>query len=152
MKLSDILHQQAIIHEMQSRDKQGSLKELAQAAGKATGMSVQQILEVLEERENLGSTGIGGGVAIPHGKPEDMESVFLGLAISHDGVEYDSLDNKPVHIFFVILTPEHSTGGHLKVLAQVSRLLKQESFKKALLAAKTPEEIFALVREQDEEF
>ncbi len=152
MKLSDILHEKAIIHEMQSRDKHGSLEELAQVASNATGMDFHQILEVLEERESLGSTGIGGGIAIPHGKPANMETVFLGLGISQNGVDYDSLDNKPVHIFFVILTPEHSTGGHLKVLAQVSRLLKQESFKQALIAAKTPKEIFDLVGEQDEEF
>ncbi len=152
MKLSEILHKDAIVNELQSRDKQEVLKELSQAAARVSQATSDEILGVLEERESLGSTGIGGGIAIPHGKLPDENAVILGLGISKPGVEYDSLDNKPVHIFFVILTPEDSTGGHLKVLAQVSKLLKQEQFKTKLLQANTPESIFDIICEQDEEF
>ncbi len=152
MKLSEILHKDAIVNELQSRDKQEVLKELSQAAARVSQAQHHEILEVLKERESLGSTGIGGGIAIPHGKLPDENAVILGLGISKPGVEYDSLDNKPVHIFFVILTPEDSTGGHLKVLAQVSKLLKQEQFKTKLLQASTPESIFDIICEQDEEF
>ncbi len=152
MKLSEILHKDAIVNELQSKDKQGVLKELSQAAAKVSQATHDEILGVLEERESLGSTGIGGGIAIPHGKLPDMDSVILGLGISRTGVEYDSLDNKPVHIFFVILTPEDSTGGHLKVLAQVSKLLKQEQFKTDLLQTRTSEDIFDIICQQDEEF
>jgi PTS system nitrogen regulatory IIA component len=81
-----------------------------------------------------------------------METIIIGFGLSKDGVEYNSLDNKPVHIFFLLLTPENSTGGHLKVLAQISKLLKMDQFKQNLLEAQTVDEIFDIIKEQDEEF
>jgi PTS system nitrogen regulatory IIA component len=104
------------------------------------------------EREQLGSTGIGGGIAIPHGKLDLVGSILVGFGLSREGVEYDSLDNKPVHIFFLLLTSENSTGGHLKVLAQISKLLKMDQFKRGLLAATSVDEIYDIIAEQDEDF
>ncbi|MCA1786334.1 MAG: PTS sugar transporter subunit IIA, partial [Desulfobacteraceae bacterium] len=112
----------------------------------------EDIAAVLMERESLGSTGIGGGIAIPHGKLNGLTDVLLGFGRSHAGVEYDSLDGRPVHIFFLLLTPENSTGGHLKVLAQISKLLKMEHFKQGLKTAETIDDIYDIIMEQDEAF
>ena len=137
MKISEILSKDSIVADLVSTDKVGVIKELSKAVAQTTQADADQIARVLTERESLGSTGIGGGIAIPHGKLNSVESVTVGFGRSTAGVEYNSLDDKPVHIFFLLLTPEHSTGGHLKVLAQISKLLKMESFKEALRSAQT---------------
>ncbi len=152
MKISEILDKDSIIDDLKETDKPGIINELSRAvAGPRTG-TFEDISRVLTEREQLGSTGIGGGIAIPHGKLKTVESVTVGFGLSRAGVEYDSLDSKPVHIFFLLLTPENSTGGHLKVLAQISKLLKRDDFKQGLKSAKSAEDIFTLIEAQDEEF
>lgn len=152
MKLHEILSKDSIIADLTSTSKNGILRELALAVAKTTQAQPDEIAAVLMERESLGSTGIGGGIAIPHGKLNAVKSVTLGFGLSRQGVEYDSLDGRLVHIFFLLLTPEHSTGGHLKVLAQISKLLKMNPFKEALKAARSVEEIHDIIMEQDEEF
>lgn len=152
MRISQLLDKNSIIASLDARDKKGVIDELAAAAARATAATEQQIAEVLIEREQLGSTGIGGGIAIPHGKLNAVDSISIGFALSKTGVEYDSLDNKPVHIFFLLLTPENSTGGHLKVLAQISKLLKMNDFKNSLLAADSVDSIYEIIQEQDEDF
>ena len=152
MKLSDILDKNSIIPNLNSRDKKGVLEELASAITKRTGTEPKDIVKVLLEREQLGSTGIGGGIAIPHGKLDTLSSIVVGLGLSREGVEFDSLDNRPVHIFFLLITPANSTGAHLSVLAQISRLLKQSHFKENLMKAESVEEIGQIIHAVDEEF
>lgn len=152
MKISQLLDKTAIIDNLQARDKANVIKELAAAISQSTHATPEKIAEVLMGREALGSTGIGGGIAIPHGKLDLVDDIVVGFGLSPEGVAYDSLDGKPVHIFFVLLTPENSTGGHLKVLAQISKLLKTDHFKKGLIAAKTVDEIHHVIQEQDEDF
>ncbi len=152
MKLSDILEDNAIIADLKSTDKQGVLKELAIAVSKSAKTDSEEILKVLLEREKLGSTGIGGGIGIPHGKLSSIKSIIVGFARSIQGVEFDSLDNKPVNIFFLLITPESSTGSHLRVLAHISKLLKNDDFKENLTKADSIYEIKEIIREQDEEF
>ncbi|MCP4672002.1 MAG: PTS sugar transporter subunit IIA [Desulfobacula sp.] len=152
MKISQFLNKGSIIADLKASDKQGVIDEFALTISKTTKMSAKKIAEILLERENLGSTGIGGGIAIPHGKLDLMEAIIIGFGLSQKGVEYDSLDNKPVHIFFLLLTSENSTGGHLKVLAQISKLLKTDEFKKGLLSAKSVDDIYKIIMEKDEEF
>ncbi|WP_022668499.1 PTS sugar transporter subunit IIA [Desulfospira joergensenii] len=152
MKISEILDKDSIIDDLKSADKQGVINELSQAVAKNGTAPAPEIARVLMEREELGSTGIGGGIAIPHGKLNTVESVKVGFGLSRTGVEYDSLDGKPVHIFFLLLTPENSTGSHLKVLAQISKLLKREDFKLRLKSARTADELYEIIRDQDEEF
>jgi PTS system nitrogen regulatory IIA component len=94
-----------------------------------TGIETRQLVRVLMERERLGSTGIGGGIGIPHGKMERLTSLVLGVGISHQGVDFESLDGRPTRIFFLLMTPENSAGLHLKLLARISRLLKNYLFK-----------------------
>jgi PTS system nitrogen regulatory IIA component len=104
------------------------------------------------ERERLGSTGIGGGIGIPHGKIKDLESLVLGFGLSRKGIDFESIDGEPTHIFFVLITPEDSTGLHLKLLARISRILKNDHFKERLLNATDRDEIFEIIKEEDEEF
>lgn len=151
MKISDILKLDAIIADLKAKNKPEAIKELSQAVSVA-GAEVEDVAAVLLEREHLGSTGIGGGIAIPHGKLETVKSIAVGFGRSIKGIEFESLDNRPVHLFFLLLTPEHSTGGHLKVLAQISKLLKMDQFKERLLAAGSTEQIHQIILENDEEF
>jgi PTS system nitrogen regulatory IIA component len=152
MKISDILKLDAIIADLKAKNKPEAIKELSQAVSPVAGAEVEDVAAVLLEREHLGSTGIGGGIAIPHGKLETVKSIAVGFGRSIKGIEFESLDNRPVHLFFLLLTPEHSTGGHLKVLAQISKLLKMDQFKERLLAAGSTEQIHQIILENDEEF
>ncbi len=152
MRISQLLSKNSIIADMSATNKSGAIEELARAASDETNVSARQIAAVLMEREQLGSTGIGDGIAIPHGKLDSVNDITVGFALSRNGVEYDSLDNKPVHIFFLLLTPENSTGGHLKVLAQISKMLKMDQFKTQLMDASSMDEIYEIIMEQDEEF
>jgi PTS system nitrogen regulatory IIA component len=151
MKISQLLHKSSIIADLTASDKKGVVDELSASISTATTASAKDIATVLMEREQLGSTGIGGGVAIPHGKLDKVKSIQVGLGLSRKGVSYDSLDNKPVHIFFLLLTPANSAGEHLKVLARISQLLKIDQFKKRLLAAETADMIYEVIIKQDEE-
>ena len=152
MKISQLLDKKAVIANLGASDKKGVIDELSVAVSTTTTASAKDIAMVLMEREHLGSTGIGGGIAIPHGKLDTVKAIRIGFGLSKKGVEYDSLDNRPVHLFFLLLTPENSAGGHLKVLAQISKLLKIDQFKKRLLAAESVDSIYDIIIEQDEDF
>ena len=152
MRISQLINKNSIIANLKASDKKGAIDELALAVSQTTKASAKDIATVLMEREQLGSTGIGGGIAIPHGKLDSVTSIVVGFGRSRGGVEYESLDNKSVHIFFLLLTSENSTGGHLKVLAQISKLLKMEHFKQGLLTANSIDEIYDIILEQDEDF
>lgn len=152
MKISDILDKTSIIDDLTADNKTGVIRELAAGVATSANADPDSIASVLMDRESLGSTGIGGGIAIPHGKLDAVESVTVGFGLSRKGIDYDSLDNRPVHIFFLLLTPENSTGGHLKVLAQISKMLKLDQFKDRLKSASSADEIYQIILEQDEEF
>ena len=152
MKLSDILPRDAIIADLISTDKKGVLEELAASVAPIAKTGSKEILRVLLEREQLGSTGIGGGIGIPHGKLASINSIVVGFGLSRKGAEFDSLDHRPVHIFFILITSENSTGIHLKVLAHISKLLKTKNFKESLIKAKSVDEIQAIIYNLDEEF
>ncbi|MCG8472658.1 MAG: PTS sugar transporter subunit IIA [Desulfobacterales bacterium] len=151
MKILDVLQLDTIIPELTSRDKKGILEELATPVASATGLRQPDLVRVLLEREQLGSTGIGEGIGIPHGKMADLDRMVVGFGISRQGVDFDSLDGRPAHIFFVLVTPEQSTGQHLKLLARLSKMLKNDLFRKKLLTATTRDEIHAIIRHEDNE-
>jgi len=152
MKICDVLDREAILAELKSQNKKGILEELVAPVAKIAGVNPENLVKVLMERERLGSTGIGGGIGIPHGKMKDIESLVLGFGLSRRGVDFESLDGKPTHIFFLLVTPENSTGLHLKLLARISRILKNETFKNRLINASDGDEIFGIIKEEDEEF
>ena len=152
MKILDVLKKEAILPDLQATDKNSVLTELALPVAPLYGVSPDELVRVLLERERLGSTGIGGGIGIPHGKLRSLDKLILGFGLSRKGVDYESLDGKPTHIFFLLVTPEKSTGLHLRLLARISRILKNDPFKARLMEAETQNEIYALIEEEDEDF
>ena len=152
MRILEALNMNAIIDDLKAKDKKGVLEELVSPLAETTGIDQGTLVKVLIERERLGSTGIGGGVGIPHGKLAGLESIALGFGLSRSGVDFESMDGKPTRIFFLLLTPENSTGLHLKLLARISRLLKKGPFKERLLQAVDRDEIYNIIKEEDEDF
>jgi PTS system nitrogen regulatory IIA component len=152
MKILDALHRDAILTNLSSRDKEGLIEELAVPVARIVGVSSAELVHVLMERERLGSTGIGMGIGIPHGKLKSLDGLVMGFGLSRKGVDYDTLDGRPAHLFFMLITPENSTGLHLKALARIARMLKNEPFKEKLLRAQTPDDIIAIIQAEDEDF
>jgi PTS system nitrogen regulatory IIA component len=153
MKLTDILRKEQVIADLKARSKRSAMEELCQVLGKEhPSLDMKNLMEVLVERERLGSTGIGDGIAIPHGKLPDLDNLMLSFGRSLDGVDFDSLDGKPAHLFFLVVAPENSAGTHLKALARISRLLKSNVVRRELMEAKDTNDIFAIIEAQDEEF
>jgi len=151
MKILDVLLKEAILSDLKADDKKGVLEELVTPVARIAGINHDYLVKVLMERERLGSTGIGEGIGIPHGKVKDLESLVLGFGLSKKGVDFDSMDGQPAHIFFLLLTPENSTGLHLKLLARISRILKNDPFKQKLLRATNRDEIYSIIKEEEEE-
>jgi PTS system nitrogen regulatory IIA component len=152
MKILDVLDKDAIQVDLQAKDKIGILNELVTPIARITRIEQNEIVRVLMERERLGSTGIGGGIGIPHGKLKNLEKLVLGFGLSRQGVDFESMDGYPTHLFFLLLTPEHATDLHLKLLARVSRLLKKEPLKEMMMKATSAEEVIDIIIEDDEDF
>jgi len=151
MKIIDFLSPETILTRMKSTDKDGAIKELSDAVSVFTGIESEKIVSVILERERLGSTGIGGGIAIPHGKLKKLDRMVIGFGRSDKGVRFDSLDGKPVFIFWLLLSPYDSTGLHLRLLARIAKLMKDDEFKKKLMDAKSPEDVIHSIEAEDRE-
>ena len=150
MKIGELLPRGAIRSELQGQTQIEILRELTDLLGEPQkNIGIDKIVDVLLEREKLGSTGIGDGVAIPHGKLPGISGVLLSFGRSASGISFDSLDEKPAHLFFLLLAPENSAGIHLKVLARISRLLKDSSFRERLMKAKDADELYRIIVEED---
>ena len=151
MKISEILDKQAIKVGLTSTKKEDVLKELVEVLAQIEDMGDQRsIVKSLLERENLGSTGIGQGIAIPHGKTDKVEKLIAVLGVSKAGVNFDALDGEPVYIFFLLVAPKDCAGPHLKALAQISRLLIDTYFCQLIRRCKTPEEVFNLIKNEED--
>jgi PTS system nitrogen regulatory IIA component len=153
MKITDILDADSIIEKLIARDKKGVLEELV-AVLVAHGRlgDKEKAVQVLLERERLGSTGIGDGIAIPHGKLKAINGIICSFGRSKEGIDFQSIDEKPCHLFSLLLAPEDGAGDHLKALARLSRILKDIPFRKRLLEAATKEDIFSLIVEEDKRY
>jgi PTS system nitrogen regulatory IIA component len=153
MKITDILSPDLVIPELKGNTKPEILNELAQAlASKYKEISLNELNATLAERERLGSTAIGDGIAIPHGKLRGVKKIIGAFGRHRVGVDFDSLDGGMTHLFFVLVAPEDSASLHLKALAHVSRLLKDGSFRDRLIAAGDDGEIFQLIKDEDSKF
>ncbi len=153
MKLSELLNQKNIIADLNAGDKRGVLEELVEALiHNEASIDKPALLKVLLEREHLGSTGIGDGVAIPHGKYHGISQPLVSFGRSRKGVDFESMDGQPAHLFFLLVAPEDSANIHLKVLATIARILKNSAFRKALMDARSGEEIYQKILQYDEEF
>ncbi|MBX7149512.1 PTS sugar transporter subunit IIA [bacterium] len=150
MKLRDILKKEAVCGDLVSTDKKDVLDELSRlTAAQYPGLKAEDVLRVLLEREKLGSTGVGYGVAIPHGKIAGLNQIVSFFGRSKSGIEFQSHDHKLASLFFVLLAPENVVGNHLQALARLSRLLKGEEIRHRLLEAKDIQLYDVLIAEDD---
>jgi PTS system nitrogen regulatory IIA component len=151
LKILDFLSANAIVTELSATTKKGVLEELVAVLAKEGKVKeTQATVEVLLEREKLGSTGIGQGIAIPHAKTDQASAVSAAFGLSRRGVQFDALDGDPVNIFFLLVAPPDAAALHLKALARISRLLKDKFFRQSLRETKTAAEILKLIKDEDQ--
>jgi nitrogen PTS system EIIA component len=151
MKLSELITPEDISARLTAGDKLGVLKELVGLLGRRRpGLDTDGMLKTLLERERLGSTGTGEGVAIPHGKADSISELMICFGKSETGIDFDAMDGKPVHLFFLLVAPTDSIGTHLSALARISNLLNNESVRRDLLEAEGVDAIHDLIRKGDE--
>ncbi|MEA3223016.1 MAG: PTS sugar transporter subunit IIA [Thermodesulfobacteriota bacterium] len=149
MKIVDILKPKSIVFDIKKETKKDILTALAGPIAKAYNLDLDEVVTILLNREKLGSTGIGEGVAIPHGKIRGLKSITASIGKSAEGLDFDALDGKPCHIFFLLMAPADFTSGHLKALARVSMMLKNSDFRNKLMKASSSKEIYSIIEEQD---
>jgi len=153
MRIGELLSKSLIIANLSAKDKKNVLQEMVnRIVNTETDIDGTELLQVLLEREELGSTGIGDGIAIPHGKVKKIDRLIVSCGRSIEGVDFQSMDGKPTHIIFLLIAPENSAGVHLKALARISRLLKDGDFRKSLMEANTDEEIYDSIISEDEKY
>jgi len=153
MHLSELLNEKAISLSLASRDKESCIKELVQLLESAHGVNTRgEILSKVLQRESMMSTGIGNGVAIPHGKTRLLDHLVAACGVSPTGMEFDSMDGEPATLFILLVSPESLRGPHVKALANVSRLFKEESVRNALRESRTPQEFMSVLREAEGRF
>ena len=146
----DILIRDAVILALGIRGKRDVLAEMAAALAKVEPqIEADRLLEVLQEREALQSTGIGEGVAIPHGKLAGLDRLVASFARSREGIDFDSIDGQPTHHFFLLVVPEHSGGQYLKALARISRFFRDSDFRQKLADAESLEDAVRTIEEED---
>ena len=152
MRLLEYLPKEAVLADLKARDKKSVLEELAAPVAEIAGVKSADLVQVLMERERLGTTGIGNGIGIPHGKMKHLDSLVIGFGLSRTGIDFESMDARPTHIFFLLAAPENSTELHLKILARISKILKHETFREKLLQAQDSDAIYSVIGDEDEEF
>jgi PTS system nitrogen regulatory IIA component len=147
MRLSELLNPQAITTRLQARGKREAIAELVELLETAHGLSSQgEILDRVLRREAMMSTGIGNGIAIPHGKARLVDRLVAACGVSPEGIDYESADGEPATLFVLLVAPESGGAMHVKVLANISRLLKEESVRRMLREANGPEAFFAVLK------
>ncbi|MCP4649872.1 MAG: PTS sugar transporter subunit IIA [PVC group bacterium] len=150
MKIMDFLSEKALCADLKATTKKEIIEELVSSLVDAQIIKDKsKLIKILLERESLGSTGIGQGVAIPHGKSESVKKLVAAFGLSKNGVNFDSLDGEPVYIFFLLVAPEDSAGPHLKALARISRLLKDKYFRDTLRSAKDEKMLAKIIKQED---
>jgi nitrogen PTS system EIIA component len=153
MKIDEILKKDYVIADIAGKNKSDVIKEMTECLKQNNTIKDDQALyTTLMEREKLGSTGIGENVAIPHGKSDELTQIITVFARSLSGIDFESLDQKPVHFVCMVIAPAHSTGQHLKVLARISRLFKNQTFREGILKAEDSNAIYSILLEEDSKF
>jgi len=150
MRIEDILAPELVLTTLDATTKAGVLDELAAAtAARHPEIDRERLVQALDERERLNSTALGQGIAIPHGKLPGLKRVLAAFARSRDGVDFQSLDGKPTYLFFLLVAPEEAAGAHVKALARVSRLLKDEGFRTRLREAPDAAALYRIICDED---
>ncbi len=153
MRIMDFLNRKAVTVSLKAKDKKGIIGELVDLvvkAGEVKPKNREELVKTLLDRELLGSTGIGQGIGIPHGKSSNVKKLIGAVGISSEGVDFDSLDGEAVYIFILLLAPQDSAGPHLKALARISRLLKDRYFQDLLKTAKNEKELISIIIKEDQ--
>lgn len=145
MEIEDILDLESVVTCFKATSKKQALEELSDKASKTIGQTEQEIFDVLLERERLGTTGVGDGIAIPHGKIAGLNRLFGIFARLESPIQFDAVDGQPVDLIFLLLAPESASAAHLKILSRISRVLRDHSKCEKLRAAPTPEKIYSLL-------
>src|SRR5215467_5151583 len=152
MKFADFVSTDAIRAKLAADDKEGVIREMTQSladAGKVAAGELEGIVEAILKREELGSTGIGRGVAVPHTKHPSVHELVGAVAVSDEGVDFDSLDGEKVHLLFLLISPPDRPGDHLRALENISRQLRDDTFCRFLKQSKTPVDVWQLLEEAD---
>lgn len=150
MKLTEILLRDACLIDMGAQTKKEALRELSQAlSGAVDGLDAAQLLDLLLEREQLGTTAMGDGIAIPHARIETLDRLLVGFGRSREGVDFDSVDGQPTHLFFLLVAPGKEGSAHLLTLARLSRFLAKPEFRRRLLDLKDTDELFLALEEEE---
>jgi PTS system nitrogen regulatory IIA component len=153
MKIVDFVRPELIVADLSAHDKGEVIKELAShLAAHVSGVDREALARVLIERERLASTAIGEGVAIPHGKLDAVGKLVACVGRAPSGIDFDSMDGRPTHLFFVLVAPENSTGVHLKALARISRLFKDPEFRTRLMQSKDAAEMYRVISDEDAKY
>lgn len=153
MTITDILSVERVVPDLKANTKDGVLQELAELlVSEIPQATTEKLVKVLRERERLNSTAIGDGIAIPHGRLVGTRNVVAGFARSPAGVDFDSVDRRPTHLFFVLIAPDDAAAMHLKALARISRLLKDQKFRDQLMSLTTREELYDAIVAEDAKF
>lgn len=148
--ISDLLTEAGVEADLKAKDKDAALRELVEVLSRAAPVEKpDDVLAAIRDREELMSTGIGQGVAIPHAKSSSVNGLRIAFGRSKEGIDFAALDGKPVYLFFLLVAPEDQSGPHVKALARISRLLKDASFRESLMTAGDAAEILALIREEE---
>lgn len=153
MKIFDFLNEKAVSADLKSETKKGIMQELTDLLVKAGELKPKMrdaSVKILLNREALGSTGIGQGVAIPHGKCEYVKELVGAFGVSKKGINFDSLDGEPAYLFFLLMAPIESSGPHLKALARISKLLKDKYFRDSLKNAENEKTLLKIMKEEDQ--
>ncbi len=148
MALADLLHQDAIIPALKATSKKQLLQELAVKAAKLTGVSEREIFDVILQRERLGSTGVGHGIAIPHGKLSGISAISGIFARLESPVDFEALDDEPVDLVFLLLAPEGAGADHLKALSRIARILRDQDLAAKLRQTDSASAIYAFLNEE----
>jgi len=149
MELNDLLTPQGVVAHLRAGNKKQALQELARAAAELTAIEERAIFDALLERERLGTTGVGLGIAIPHAKMPELKRLYGLFARLDQPVDFDAIDEQPVDLIFVLLAPESAGADHLKALARISRLLRNQGVVEKLRGAESAEALFALLAEPE---
>ena len=150
MLLTELLTPDRVVVPLAARDKRGIIVELAERLVSLTGGRLDEVLQAIEERESVLSTGVGFGVAIPHARSSAVTELAIVSGVSAEPVPYDSLDGEPVRLFFLIVGPESSAGQHVKILSRIARLVRRDGVRRHLLEARTPDEFYHVLVEAEE--
>jgi len=147
MELGDLISPEAILPSLKAKTKKQALQELAHRAASLTGLEERKIYDTLMQREGLGSTGVGRGIAIPHGRVPSLRKIVSVFARLDEPIDFEALDSEPVDLIFLLLAPEHAGADHLKALARISRLLREPSSIERLRASKDRAALYSVLTE-----